>query len=96
MSEEIKSAERYQSFSGICCDLNADQLIAMLERNLSSGHGDARWHSYFSQKRALQKKLHNDNLHFIGNQTNALYEYFTDCDDQEAKALLYKVEQECC
>ena len=96
MSEKIKSAERYESFLGICCDLNADRLIALLEKNISSGNGDKRWHTYFSQKREQQAKLQHDNLNFIGHQTNALYEYFDLCGDEEAKSLLYKIEQECC
>jgi hypothetical protein len=96
MSEKIKSAERYESFSGICCDVNADRLIAMLEKNLSSGKGDEKWHSYFSLKREQQKNANHDNLHFIGNQINILYEYLADCNDEEAKELLFKIEQECC
>ena len=96
MSEKIKSAERYLSFCGICCNVHADRLIAMLEKNISSANGDKRWHTYFAQKREQQAKFQHDNLHFIGTQTNALYEYFSDCADQDAKALLYKIEQECC
>lgn len=96
MSKDNQPLERYSSFSGICCDLNADRLIALLDKNISSAKGDPRWHDYFAQKRAQQAKLGNDNLHFIGNQTNTLYEYFDACNDQEAKSLLYKIEQECC
>jgi len=96
MSKNDQSIDRYNSFSGICCDLNADRLIALLDKNISCAKGDPRWHTYFAQKRELQTKLQHDNLHFIGNQTNTLYEYFDACDDQEAKSLLYKIEQECC
>ena len=96
MSAKIKSAERYESFSGICCDLNADRLITMLEKNLNSGNGDPKWQTYFTLKREQQAKLEHDNLNFIGHQTNALYEYFAICEDEEAKSLLYKIEQECC
>ena len=96
MSEKKSTLERYQSFSGISCDINANKLIALLDENINSGKGDKKWHAYFAQKRAQQAKLGNDNLHFIGNQTNILYEYFADCGDQDAQALLYKIEQECC
>lgn len=91
-----QSSNRYTSFCGINCDLNAQRLITLLEQNIANGHGDKRWHSYFAQKRALQAKLQHDDLHFIGNQTNTLYEYFEECQDQAAKELLYKIEQECC
>lgn len=96
MTENNKQTDRYNSFSGINCDLNADRLIALLEKNINCGNGDKKWHAYFSQKREQQKKLQHDNLSFIGNQTNTLYEYFDLCEDEEAKSLLYKIEQECC
>lgn len=88
--------DRYQSFVGLRCDLKADQLIEMLDSNINAGHGDERWHTYFSQKREQQAKLQHDNLNFIGNQINTLYEYFDLCEDDDAKSLLYKIEQECC
>ncbi|MFT5716638.1 MAG: hypothetical protein ACI9T7_000816 [Oleiphilaceae bacterium] len=91
-----QAGDRYKSFSGINCDLKADRLIAMLDQNISNIQGDKQWHTYFRQKRLQQQKLQQDNLNFIGNQTNTLYEYFTLCDDQPALALLYKIEQECC
>lgn len=40
--------------------------------------------------------MQRDNLNFIGNQTNPLYEYFEVCEDTQALELLYKIEQECC
>jgi hypothetical protein len=96
MSGNNQQTDRYTSFCGIDCDLNADRLIAMLEQNIRAGNGDTKWHSYFAEKRAQQARLRHDNLNFIGHQTNTLYEYFDQCGDQEAKALLYKIEQECC
>lgn len=96
MSDKSNTADRYRSFCGIDCDLNADRLIAMLEENIRAGNGDQRWHTYFAQKRAQQAKLQHDNLNFIGNQTNTLYEYFAACGDEQAKSLLYQIEQECC
>lgn len=96
MSKNEQPIDRYNSFSGICCDVNADRLIALLNKNINAGNGDKKWHDYFALKREQQAKLDNDNLHFIGNQTNTLYEYFEICNDQEAKLLLYQIEQECC
>lgn len=88
--------DRYSTFLGIGCDANADRLIRMLDDNLHAQKGEAKWQGYFNKKRQEQKRLQKDNLNFIGHQTNALYEYFADCDDIEAKTLLYKVEQQCC
>lgn len=96
MSTNKQQTDRYSSFCGIDCDLNADRLIAMLETNISAGIGDKKWHIYFAQKRQQQAQLKHDNLNFIGHQTNTLYEYFELCGDQAAKELLYKIEQECC
>jgi Leucine-rich repeat (LRR) protein len=96
MSGNTSLLERYESFSGLSCDINSNQLIVLLEKNINNGNGDKKWHDYFAQKRQQQAKSGHDNLHFIGNQTNILYEYFADCGDQEAQALLYKIEQECC
>lgn len=94
--ENEQQTDRYVSFCGLNCDLKAEQLIAMLDNNISAGKGDKRWHTYFTQKRTQQAKLQHDNLNFIGHQTNTLYEYFEQCNDQEAKELLYQIEQECC
>ncbi|MGB5446737.1 MAG: N(2)-fixation sustaining protein CowN [Psychromonas sp.] len=94
-SDKDKQADRYVTFCGIDCNLNADRLMIMLDNNITAGNGDKRWHTYFTQKRQQQAKLQHDNLNFIGHQTNTLYEYFEVCNDQVAKELLYKIEQEC-
>ena len=90
------NTDRYVSFCGINCDIKADQLIALLEKNMNLGKGDPKWLTYFQQKRAQQMKSQHDNLNFIGHQTNTLYEYFEICNDEEATTLLYQIEQECC
>jgi hypothetical protein len=95
-SENEQQTDRYISFCGINCDLKAEQLMAMLEKNISAGKGDKRWHAYFTQKIELNTKQQHDNLNFIGHQINTLYEYFELCNDQPAKELLYQIEQECC
>lgn len=96
MNENLKEGDRYQSFIGLACDTRADQLMAMLDNNIKEGKGDEKWQTYFKNKREQQAKLKHDNLNFVGHQTNTLYEYFDACDDEQAKALLYKIEQECC
>jgi len=88
--------DRYISFCGIDCDGNANLLLGMLETSIANGKGDSRWHSYFEQKRAQQKKMNHDNLYFVGSQMNSLYSYFEDCEDQQALELLWRLEQECC
>lgn len=96
MNQINQHNNRYLSFCGITCHSNADQLMEMLEKNIRAGNGSKEWHAYFALKRQQQLKLQHDNLHFVGNQTNTLYEYFELCEDQSALALLYKIEQECC
>ena len=91
-----QQTDRYVSFCGIDCDLKADQLIDMLMHHLNMGNGDKKWHTYFNQKRAQQSKNKQDNLNFIGHQTNTLYEYFDVCEDKQATELLYQIEQQCC
>lgn len=96
MSEIEQQEDRYTTFVGLSCDVNADRLMAMLDNNISTGKGDSKWQTYFTKKRNEQAKLKHDNLNFIGHQTNTLYEYFAACDDEDAKSLLYKIEQQCC
>ena len=93
---KVCKTDRYISFSGIACDENADKLMAMLEKHLLAHHGAEQWQQYFNNKRAEQKRMHHDNLNLVGSQVNPLYEYFNDCEDQEALDLLFKIEQECC
>lgn len=90
------NSDRYVSFCNIDCDQNADRLIEMLDHHIAAGNGSELWQKYFIGKRAEQKKMQRDNLNFVGSQTNPLYEYFEDCEDQTATDLLYQIEQECC
>lgn len=96
MKDAVEELDRYVSFCGLDCDGKADTLIAKLEGQLDSGSGGETWCQYFQQKRAEQAKMKRDNLHFIGNQLNPLYEYFEACEDASALELLYQIEQECC
>ena len=96
MSEKKQQQDRYTTFISINCDENADRLMALLDNNISTEQGEPKWQSYFVKKRQEQAQLKHDNLNFIGHQTNTLYEYFTSCEDQEAQALLYQIEQQCC
>ncbi|SDH04013.1 hypothetical protein SAMN04488136_10711 [Vibrio xiamenensis] len=92
----MSEPDRYISFCNIDCDKNAILLVSMLETHLQANHGAQQWHSYFANKRQEQANMKRDDLNFVGNQLNMLYEYFRECEDQEALALLYQIEQECC
>jgi len=96
MNNQTQEQDRYTSFMGLSCDVNADRLIQMLDTNISTEKGEYRWQEYFSKKRQEQVQLNHDNLNFVGHQTNTLYEYFASCEDAEALELLYKIEQQCC
>lgn len=94
MSEDL--VDRYISFCGIECDKNADKLIDMLNQHLSQNSGSENWQQYFVKKLKEKSNMKNDNLHFVGSQVNALFEYFTDCRDAQALELLAQLEDECC
>lgn len=96
MNDRTHKPDRYISFCGIDCDANADVLMKFLTESISDYKGSEEWISYFQKKIAEQVKMGRDNLHFIHNQINALYEYFEICDHKAALELLYKIEQECC
>lgn len=90
------AVDRYQSFSGIPCDANADRLIAYLDQFTGASRGDDRWQAYFRDKREQQQRMGHDNLYFVGSQMNNLIAYFEECNDAAAMELLWQVEQECC
>jgi len=96
MNEQTIKTDRYISFEGINCDANSEHLITLLEQHITAGHGDERWHLYFTQKREEQARMQQDNLHFIGSQMNNLYAYLEQCEDDTACDLLWQIEQECC
>jgi hypothetical protein len=88
--------DRYVTFDGLNCDSNATLLIAAIHRHISTPGKAGRWGDYFTTKFTEQQRLGVDDLFFIGSQMNNLFEFFAACEDPEALALLYQVEQECC
>lgn len=72
-------ADRYVSFCGIECDLNARRFIQNLETCLERGLGEMRWRHYFRQKRTQQAQMGQDDLYFIGAQVNNLDTYLAGC-----------------
>ncbi|WP_370979390.1 N(2)-fixation sustaining protein CowN [Agaribacterium sp. ZY112] len=87
--------DRYVSFCNIHCDQDADELVTLLNTELSNGSGRALWQDYFAGKKQQQMKLEQDNLLFIGTQVNVLFEYFTEVGNDKAIELLEKIEEQC-
>ena len=46
-----KPSDRYTSFDGIDCDLNARRVMAFIERNMAASEGDQPFWTYFMGKR---------------------------------------------
>ena len=46
-----KQSDRYTSFDGIDCDLNARHVMAFIERNMAASEGDQPFWTYFMGKR---------------------------------------------
>ncbi len=90
------NTDRYQSFCGIECDAQANQLIKRLKDQLLKVEADNKWCMYFKQKFEQQIQYNYDNLHFVGAQLNPLCSFFEEIDDTKALDILWKLEQECC
>ncbi len=86
--------DRYVSFMGLDCDTNADQMMERLMAHLQKS--DSRWVSYFSRKLEEKARMGHDNLNFIGCQLNTLAAFFEEEGDEEARALLAHLEDNCC
>lgn len=94
MAEQV--LDRYVSFCGIECDRWAEELMSMLEESLSQTSVDQRWRAYFEKKLVERIKLGQDELFFVGAQMNNLYTLFEQASNEEAKTLLWNLEQQCC
>ena len=94
--QENARTDRYQSFCGIECDANANQLIAHLQDCLAKRPEQDLWRQYFDQKFEQQTKLNHDNLFYVGSQLNNLYAFFEEIDDEPALAMLWQLEIDCC
>ncbi len=90
------NTDRYVSFCGIQCDLNAKRFMNLIEDSMQQGQGDARWCEYFRQKREQQARMQQDDLYFIGAQMNNLYAYIDTIGDESLHDMLWQIEQECC
>ena len=93
---ESATTDRYVSFCGIECDIQAQRLINKLRQHLLRIEPSHPWRRYFEQKFEQQAKMNHDDLFYVGSQLNNLYTFFEEQGDDEAAALLWKLEMECC
>ncbi len=91
-----KESDRYVSFDGIDCNGNARLIMAFIERNQNdSGQSDRFW-EYFTAKRQAQSGSPPDDLFLVHSHINQIRELFEERADEEALALLMRLEEECC
>lgn len=88
--------DRYVTFDGLECDTNATKLVDTIRNYIANPAGAEQWAKYFEGKLQEKERLHVDDLFFIGSQLNNVYAFFDELGDDEARDLLYQVEQECC
>jgi len=88
--------DRYISFCGIDCDLNARRLMEVLDAHLQEpGRGNVFW-DYFQKKRRGEGGPQVDDLFLIHSNINQIREFLEGCDDEAGLALLEQIEVECC
>lgn len=92
-----KKPDRYISFEGIDCDGKAQQLMDLLDQQLSNpGRSNVFW-EYFANKRAGSSGGPKpDNLLLIHANINVIREFFETWQDEAALTLLLELEEECC
>lgn len=88
--------DRYVSFDGIDCAGNARRIMEYIERNIvASGQEQPFWR-YFMAKRTPRSGPAPDDLFLVHSHINQIREFFEECGDEAALALLFQVEEECC
>ncbi|WP_119306110.1 N(2)-fixation sustaining protein CowN [Cohaesibacter haloalkalitolerans] len=99
MSQEETDTDRYVSFIGIECDRNAERIVEYIER---LAHGPAKDNAYWQafltkiEKSRSGDTATGDALFLVHSHINLIRDLFEDYEDEEAAALLEKVEIECC
>lgn len=91
-----KELDRYISFDGIDCDGNARRVMAMIERDLPEAGSSKPFWEYFMAKRTPRSGPTPDDLFLVHSHLNQIREFFEERGDEEALALLFKLEEECC
>jgi hypothetical protein len=88
--------DRYISFDGIDCNGNASRIMALIESHMrESGKSEPFW-EYFMAKRKPRSGPPPDDLFLVHSHLNQIREFFEERGDDEALALLFKLEEECC
>ena len=98
---ESPKTDRYVTYKDIDCEGNSKKLMAMLRRHIDDPEKSNPFWEKFKERLALvgvpqEDGRQIDEIFLIHNYINNLYEIFEEYDDQEALALLDRVEQECC
>lgn len=91
--------DRYVSFVGIDCDGNARKLMECIENKVSERTDLSSWTSfwsYFMAKRTPRSGPAPDDLFLIHCHINQVRDFFEECGDTQALALLTQLEEECC
>jgi hypothetical protein len=91
-----QETDRYVSFSGIDCNGNARAVMARIERHLAESGQNSPFWEYFSAKRKPRSGPPPDDLFLVHCHINQIRELFEERADEEAQALLTRLEEECC
>jgi hypothetical protein len=91
-----KEADRYVSFSGIDCNGNARRVMALIEKYLTECGQDEPFWKYFINKRTPRSGPVPDDLFLVHSHINQIRELFEAIGNEEALALLFLLEEECC
>jgi len=89
-------SDRYISFNGIDCDGNARRVMECIKRNIAIPERNNVFWDYFMKKRAGASGARPDDLFLIHSSINQVRELFETWEDEEAMALLARLEEECC
>jgi len=97
MQQVSKKSDRYVSFKGIECEKNCASLMAMLRRHIDDPEkNNPFWDKFRQLLAAADDGTGQDYLFLIHSYINNIQELFDLYEDQEALALLRKIEVECC
>lgn len=88
--------DRYVTFRGLNCDVNARHLLELMRQHLNQVAPSNPWLQYFNLKLADRQSLGQDELFFVGSQISQMREFFEQVQDDAALALLEQVEEDCC
>ncbi|THF63266.1 N(2)-fixation sustaining protein CowN [Pseudothauera rhizosphaerae] len=95
-AQALDKPDRYVSFCGIDCDGNARLLMQYVRRHIDvPGQSNAFW-DQFRDKLEGRSSQRCDELFLVHSYINMIRELFETYEDDEALALLDKIEEECC